>query len=118
MQKGERGGEKMFNGKLRSVIVLLIFIPVSYCFSESYVTYCIVGIVILVIIGVIIGIIYFLIQHPKFARAMYKAIEADATNESADPMKKITTITNQLGRITNKTSTMTFDPSKVRGDDD
>lgn len=86
-----------------SVLITFYDVNISYCFSESCVTYCIVGVVILVIISVIVGIIYFLIQHPKFARAMYKAIEADTNNGSATPEKKLMGIANQLERMTNKT---------------
>ncbi|XP_032683744.1 uncharacterized protein LOC116850053 isoform X3 [Odontomachus brunneus] len=86
--------------------------------EENCVTYCIIGIVILVIVSVIIGIIYFLIQHPKFARAMYNAIEADTTDGNATSVKKITAVANQLGRMANKTSTMTIEPSKIHEDND
>ncbi|XP_025162313.1 uncharacterized protein LOC112588025 [Harpegnathos saltator] len=84
----------------------------------TYVTYCIVGTVILVIIGVIVGIIYFLIQHPKFARAMYRAIEADTTNGSATSVKKIMGIANQFGRMVTRISTTTSVPSNIQNDND
>ncbi|XP_012232486.1 uncharacterized protein [Linepithema humile] len=69
---------------------------------ETCITYCIIGVVILIITGVIIGIVYFLIQHPKLAHALHKAIEAEKDDKDASSLKKVTATANELA---NKTST-------------
>lgn len=88
----------------------------AYCFPETYTTYCIIGIVIFIIIGVIVGIVYFLIQHPKLAHALHKAIEAEKDDKDATPLKNNTAVINELAKIINKTST-TAPKSSYDGDE-